>query len=101
MVVLSGLGSALQKRVEEIEEEPADRSHILRYTVAIAGFVVAIPIAGMVVATFLFVAAVLHWIESQPLLRASAAGAGLALLSWLLFDFLLGVTLPAGLLGIG
>jgi putative tricarboxylic transport membrane protein len=101
MLFFTGLGSALQDRAEEIDEEPADRGRLLRYSVAIAGFLIAIPVAGLLAATFSFVAGVLHWIEGKTLLGASVAGAGLAFLSWLLFDLLLGVPLPTGLLGIG
>lgn len=100
MLAFTSLGSAVQDRGEAVEEI-VDRGALRRYVIAITGFLIAIQVVGMLLATFLFVAAVLHWIEGKTLLRASVAGGGLALLSWILFDFLLGVPLPAGLLGIG
>jgi putative tricarboxylic transport membrane protein len=53
---------------------------------------------GFVVSTFLAVV-VLGWLLGARLPRAGAAGVGIAVVLFVLFDILLGLPLPAGVLG--
>jgi putative tricarboxylic transport membrane protein len=53
---------------------------------------------GFVVSTFLAVV-VLGWLLGARLTQAGAAGAGIAVVLFVLFDTLLGLPLPAGVLG--
>ncbi len=102
VLVLASLGSALTTSdAVGPDAEPTDRARLFIYAAAIIGFVVAIEFLGMVAATFCLVAGVLRWIECKSWSYALSAGAGLALLSWSVFDLLLGVPLPTGLLEIG
>lgn len=76
-----------------------DRRRLLAYLAALAGFAVGFPLAGHVLTTaaaFLFLLLAVErvgWRRAVWVTIASVAG------SWLLFERLLGVPLPRGLLG--
>jgi putative tricarboxylic transport membrane protein len=101
LLLLASIGIAISGGFEAAESQPADRYRLLRYCAAIAGFAIAMKFAGTILATFCLIAGVLHWIERKPWPHALAMGFGLAMLSWWVFVFLLGVPLPQGLLEIG
>ena len=101
LLLFASIGVAISGGFETAESQPADRHRLLRYCAAIAGFALAMKFAGTILATFCLIAGVLYWIERMPWPHALATGFGVAMLSWWLFDFLLGVPLPQGLLEIG
>lgn len=101
LLLLASIGVAISGSPEAAESEPAARDRLLRYTAAIVGFAITMKFAGTILATICLVAGVLYWIERKPWPHALAMGLGLAMLSWWVFDFLLGVPLPQGLLEIG
>jgi putative tricarboxylic transport membrane protein len=101
VLVFASIGSALTHDPQDSDAQPADRWRLFLYAAAIVAFVVVINLFGMVFATFCFVVGVLRWIECKSWPRALSAGGGLALLSWSVFDLLLGVPLPTGSLEFG
>jgi putative tricarboxylic transport membrane protein len=74
---------------------------LLKQVLALVAFVAyayVLEPLGFVVSTFLAVVA-LGWLLGASLYQASAAGAGIALALFVLFDSLLGLPLPPGVLG--
>jgi putative tricarboxylic transport membrane protein len=74
---------------------------LLKQVLALVAFVAyayVLEPLGFVVSTFLAVVA-LGWLLGASLYQASAAGAGIALVLFVLFDSLLGLPLPPGVLG--
>jgi putative tricarboxylic transport membrane protein len=66
--------------------------------VAFVAYVYVLEPLGFIVSTFLAVV-VLGWVLGARLHQAGAAGVGIALVLFVLFDTLLGLPLPAGVLG--
>jgi len=67
-----------------------------------AGFVALLPLAaivGLLPALAIVAAVVLRFIEGVPMLRSAMVTASIAIGSWLLFERILMVPLPHGLLG--
>lgn len=101
MLLGTSIGAAIQSLQEPGDLEPADRGRLLRYAAAISAFAIAFSLLGTVLATFGFIAGVLRGIERLGWSHALAVAALLAVLPWIVFKQLLGVPLPAGLLGAG
>jgi putative tricarboxylic transport membrane protein len=101
LLLITSLGVAVCKDTEFREDEPADHVRLLRYAAAIASFAIAIKFLGTILATVFLVAGILRWIERKSWSQALTAAVGLAVLSWWVFDLLLGVPLPKGVLEIG
>ena len=97
----TSMAAGLQSLQGAGDPERADRGRLLRYAAAISAFAFAFIVLGAALATFGFIAGVLRGIERFRWLHALAIAALLAALLWLVFGRLLGVPLPAGLLGIG
>lgn len=67
---------------------------------AVAGaYLLALPLLGYVVSTFLLIAGGVQYQEWRPMGRVLAVAAAGAVVFWLLFVKLLGIPLPAGLPG--
>ena len=100
-LLLTSVGVAVSETPEASETEPADRARLLRYGIAIGSFAIAMKLLGTILATICLVAGILRWVEQKSWSTALAAGVGLAMLSWWVFDRMLGVPLPQGLWEIG
>jgi putative tricarboxylic transport membrane protein len=101
MLFGTSIGAAMQRPGDLGGAEPADRTRLLRYALAMLAFAIAFGLLGVVLATFGFVVGVLRGIERLRWSQALAVAALLAALSWIVFRQLLGVPLPAGLLEVG
>lgn len=101
MLLGTSMGTAMQSLPDSDVSERADRGRLVRYAAAISTFAMAFILLGSVLATFGFIAGVLRGIERRRWSHALAIAAVLAALLWLVFGRLLGIPLPAGLLGIG
>ena len=77
---------------------PALRKQVLAL-VAFVAYAYLLEPLGFVVSTFLAVV-VLGWLLGARLPEAGAAGVGIAVVLFVLFDTLLGLPLPAGVLGV-
>lgn len=93
--------SAVQSRVSEDGDEPADFRRLGHYAIAIIGFGIAMKPLGTFIATFGLICGVLRFIEHRTWGRSLVVAAILAALSWSIFRHLLGVPLPYGFLEIG
>ncbi len=74
----------------------ADRRRLLLMIAILVAYVALLPWLGQVVASALFVIAMLRVLTALPWLRIVAYGLAIALLTYLFFGILLGVQLPRG-----
>ena len=66
----------------------------------LAGFALALERLGFLLTTFLLMILLLHAIEAQSWRKVAVVALATSLISYAIFSWLLGVPLPAGLLGI-
>ncbi len=66
----------------------------------LAGFALALERLGFLLTTFLLMISLLRAIEAQKWRKVVVVALATALISYAIFSWLLGVPLPAGLLGI-
>lgn len=107
LLLLMGLVTAMSRpsaeeaaQAEEAEDGPVDPRRLVGYGAAIAAFGLIMKPLGTAVAVTSLLIAVLRGIERQPWLLSLGLAFGLAILSWGLFEHLLGVPLPRGVLGL-
>lgn len=77
-------------------EEPVELPRVFAYCAALALFCALLEILGFAVATFLFLAGILMFIEKMRWHAAGLFATGVALSTWILFEALLSVPLPHG-----
>jgi putative tricarboxylic transport membrane protein len=98
---VTGAAIAMSRLPQLSPGEPTDHVRLLHYCAAIASFAIAMKILGTFLATIFLMAVVLRWIEGKSWSQALTAAVSMAVLAWSLFDVLLGVPLPKGMVGIG
>jgi putative tricarboxylic transport membrane protein len=101
MLLGTSIGTLIRDTPKRTDREPADRRRLLLYLLAISLFAIAFNLLGAVLAILAFVMGVLRCIERLSWPRSMIVAGTLAGLCWIVFDQLLGVPLPAGLLGGG
>lgn len=73
-------------------------SQTLKFSILLAGLIIAFPHLGGLLALALFVFAEMLWVERSSIAMALASGVAAFALIWLLFVWLLSVPLPSGIL---
>lgn len=100
MLFVTSIFAALHSQGQSSEAPLADRGRLLRIGLAISAFGIGFATVGAVLATFAFMVGVLRGIERLGWVNTLSVSIALAVLSWVVFRQLLGVPLPAGLLGV-
>jgi uncharacterized BrkB/YihY/UPF0761 family membrane protein len=100
LLLLASSGGILLQEVEsKTDAAPAEPRRLLLHLLALSMFAVAFTLLGTALAIFSFIIIVLRGIEHLNWLHAMAVAGILTAFCWLIFSKLLGVPLPAGLLG--
>ena len=88
----------LEEAVEEAAAAPRATTRVVASVVLILGFVILAPILGLFAAAAVFLTAHMLTLGVRPFLLALASGIGVAAVLYLFFGWLLGVSMPDGLI---
>ena len=100
LLLASSGGILLQEVGSKTDAAPAEPRRLLLHLLALSMFAVSFTLFGTALAIFSFIFIVLRGIEHLNWLHAMAVAGVLTAFCWFVFSKLLGVPLPAGLLGV-